>query len=84
MSTTTHTFTGLKSQLSFRPFLMTLRKMIAENKPGARSLYGDLVESLEDKPELLKPIDNEEFLQTHQKIVDTLCATIFPPATNQE
>ncbi len=71
---------SLKSVLSFRPFLMILKKMIAEDKPGARSLYGELVESLEDNPEILKPIKDESFLRKNQKIIDTLCTTIFPPS----
>src|ERR1700733_180153 len=69
--------------LSFRPFLMVLKKMIAEDIPGAKSLYGDLVESLEANPELLAPSDDEKSLRDHQKIVETLCATIFPPATTK-
>ena len=57
--------------------------MIAENKPGAKSLYGELVESLEHNPDILKPIEDENFLHKNQKIIDTLCATIFPPASTK-
>lgn len=57
--------------------------MIAEDIPGAKSLYGDLVESLEENSDLLKPIDDKESLHKNQKIIDTLCITIFPPASTK-
>lgn len=69
----------IKSLLSFQPLVMSLKKMIAEDKPGAKKLYGELVNTLENSPELLQPIDDERSLQKHQEIIDTLCATIFPP-----
>lgn len=69
----------IKSLLSFKPLVMSLKKMIEEDKPGARKLYGDLVKTLENLPELLQPIDDEKTLRQHQEVIDTLCATIFPP-----
>lgn len=57
--------------------------MIAEDIPGAKNLYGDLVENLEDNTDLLKPIDDQESLHKNQKIIDTLCITIFPPASTK-
>lgn len=57
--------------------------MIAEDIPGAKSLYGGLVEKLEDNTDLLKPIDDQESLDKNQKIIDTLCITIFPPASTK-
>jgi hypothetical protein len=73
----------IKCLLSFRPFLMILKKMIAEDIPGAKSLYGDLVENLEDSSELLKPVKDQESLHRNQKIIDTICITIFPPASTK-
>ena len=69
----------IKSLLSFQPLVLSLKKMIAEDKPGAKNLYGELVNTLENSPELLQPIDDERSLLKHQEIIDTLCATIFPP-----
>jgi len=57
--------------------------MIAEDIPGAKSLYGGLVENLEDNTDLLKSIDDQESIRKNQKIIDTLCITIFPPASTK-
>jgi len=57
--------------------------MIAEDIPGAKSLYGDLIENLEENTELLKPKEEQESLKKNQKIIDTLCITIFPPASTR-
>ena len=46
------------SRLSFVPLLTSLKKTIAEGKPGFQNLYGELIEKFEDIPELLKQIED--------------------------
>ncbi len=74
----------IKSLLSFQPLVLSLKRMIAEDKPGARKLYGELVNSLENSPELQHPIEDEETLVKNQEIIDTLCVTIFPPTDSKK
>ena len=74
----------IKSLLSFQPLVQSLKRMIAEDKPGARKLYGDLVNSLEQVPELMYPIEDEYTLLKNQEVIDTLCATIFPPTDTKK
>lgn len=74
----------IKSLLSFQPLVLSLKKMIAEEKPGAKNLYGDLVNKLENIPEMMSPIDDEQTLKKHQEVIDTLCTTIFPPTDTKK
>lgn len=69
------------SLLSLQPLVSVLKKMIAEERPGARKLYEGLLRDIEAKPELLQPIDNLKPLLENSELVEALLSTIFPPST---
>jgi hypothetical protein len=68
------------SRLSFQPLITSLKKTISEGNPGAKKLYGDLIETIENIPELSQPFSDLSLLQPHEEIVEMLLATLFPPA----
>jgi hypothetical protein len=72
---------GLNSALSLQPLILVLRKMIAEGKPGARKLYGGLIQEIESKPYLLQPINDPSVVSEDSELVESLLSTIFPPST---
>jgi len=71
----------INSRLSLQPLVAVLKKMVAEDKPGARRLYKSLLEEIDAKPELLEPIQDVSTLTKHTQLVETLLATIFPPSS---
>src|SRR6476469_10037732 len=73
-----HEFNSL---LSLQPLVAVLKKMVAEGKPGARKLYLGLINEIESKPELLKPLSDAQVLGKDAELVETLLSTIFPPST---
>lgn len=82
MTTVFATFTDLNSVLSFRPLVGVLNKMIAEEKPGARKLYKNILTEVEATPAMLEPINDVTLLQQHAELVEALLASIFPPSTS--
>ena len=82
MTTVSNIYQGFNSSLSLRPLVEVLKKMVAANKPGARRLYQGLIEEIEARPELLKPMQNAEPLMRCKELAETLLSTIFPPSTN--
>ncbi len=56
--------------------------MMAEEKPGAKKLYQDIICEIEAVPELLQPIENTEILLQHHELVEALLASIFPPSAS--
>ena len=73
-------FSDVNSVLSLQPLVAVLKKMIAEEKPGARKLYEGILREVEAVPELLQPIKGETLLQ-HAALVEALLASIFPPSS---
>lgn len=71
----------LNSLLSLQPLVTVLKKMIAEQKSGARKLYLGLINEIESKPELLKPMADTAVLEKDSELVETILSTIFPPST---
>lgn len=69
------------SRLSLQPLVAVLKKMITENRPGARKLYENLLQEIEAKPELLQPTDDIRVFSENSALVETLLSTIFPPST---
>ncbi len=72
---------GISSLLSLKPLTSVLKRMISEDKPGARKLYQSLLEEIQAKPELLEPIEDATVLMMHTELVETLLSTIFPPSS---
>ncbi|HZH96003.1 MAG TPA: GAF domain-containing protein, partial [Flavisolibacter sp.] len=70
------------SVFSINPLVQVLKKMIGESKPGAKLLYGPLLASLEQTPDLLAAIDDETLLKQHEELLETVLSTIFPPSSN--
>lgn len=56
--------------------------MIAEEKPGARKLYQQILKEVEDIPELLQPVKDTSLLGSHAELVEALLGSIFPPSTS--
>lgn len=73
----------INSRLSFLPLINTLKKSIAEGKPGAQKLYGGLVEKIESIPELLQPFSDTSLLEPHAEAIEMLLATIFPSVSGE-
>jgi hypothetical protein len=72
----------INSLLSLQPLVDVLKKMIAEGKPGAKKLYESLIQEIESKPELLKPMADTTALFNDMELVETFLSTIFPPSTS--
>lgn len=70
------------SLLSLQPLVTVLKKMIADDKPGARKLYDGLLREINNIPGLLEPIDDLTPLVRHAELIETLLSTIFPPSTS--
>jgi hypothetical protein len=68
----------VNSRLSFLPLINTIKKTIAEGRPGAQKLYGDLIAKIESIPELLEPVSDDSLLKPHAEIIEMLSATLFP------
>jgi hypothetical protein len=81
MTSVSLTFAGFNSVLSLHPLIKVLRKMIAEEKPGARKLYQQIITDVEAIPELLEPVPDVSLLKDHAELVEALLGSIFPPST---
>lgn len=81
MTSVLSTFSDLHSVLSLQPLVTVLKRMIAEEKPGARKLYQNILQEIEAVPELLQPVQGQTLLQ-HTELVEALLASIFPPSTS--
>ncbi|HUC81869.1 MAG TPA: hypothetical protein VMR70_13190 [Flavisolibacter sp.] len=81
MTSVSLTFAGFNSVLSLHPLVKVLRKMIAEEKPGARKLYQQIISDVEAVPELLEPVADVSLLKQHTELVEALLGCIFPPST---
>src|SRR5262245_45621930 len=79
-----HDESVFNSRLSFQPLLNTLKKNINEGKPGARKLYGELIEKIEAIPELLQPFSDLSLAQPYEEIIEMLLATLFPPSLSEK
>lgn len=71
------------SRLSLRPLVEVLKKTIAEGRPGAQKLYGEVIEKTSQHPELLEPLTDLSVLKPHSELVEMLLSTIFPPTTSE-
>lgn len=80
MTSVENTYTGFNSVLSIQPLVTVIKRMVDEDKPGAKKLYQDLLTEIEAQPELLQPSINKEMLHRHEAVVEALLATIFPPS----
>lgn len=82
MTSVSNTYSGFNTVLSLQPLVTVLKKMVTEDKPGAKKLYQDILAEIESKPELLQPFEDTTLLQTNEELVEALLATIFPPSTS--
>ncbi|NTS40874.1 hypothetical protein HRG84_08140 [Flavisolibacter sp. BT320] len=80
MTSVENTYTGFNSVLSILPLVTVIKRMVDEDKPGAKKLYQDLLTEIEAQPDLLQPSINKEMLRQHGALVEALLATIFPPS----
>jgi hypothetical protein len=72
---------GINSVLSLHPLILVLKRMIADGKSGAKKLYQGLLTEIEQVPELMQPITDQQILADYGELVETLLTTIFPPST---
>jgi hypothetical protein len=82
MTSVSLTYAGFNSVLSLQPLVIVLKRMMAEEKPGARKLYQQILKEVEAVPELLKPMQDTATLQKHAELVEALLSSIFPPSTS--
>lgn len=71
----------INSFLSFKPLVEVLKKTIAEGNPGMKKLYGQVVKSFEQHPELLETITDLTLLEKHSELILELLSAVFPPTT---
>jgi len=71
------------SRLSFLPLLTSLKKTIAERKPGYQKLYGEVIEKFESFPELMQPVDDLSLLEKHQELIEMLLDILFSPVNSE-
>lgn len=82
MTSVSTTYAGFNSILSLLPLVKVLKRMIAEEKPGAKKLYQEILREVESVPELLRPIEDKALLGGHAELVEALLGSIFPPSTS--
>src|SRR5829696_9067487 len=82
MTSVSETNSGFNSILSFQPLIKVLKRMITEEKPGARKLYEQILKEVENTPDLLKPIEDKSLLGSNKELVEALLGSIFPPSTS--
>lgn len=80
MTSVSTTYAGFNTLLSLQPLVAVLKKMVSENKPGAKKLYQPILAEIEKLPELLQPFEDTGLLKQHEELVEALLATIFPPS----
>lgn len=69
------------SHLSFRPLVNALKKNISEGNPGMQKLYGEVVQQLEQHPELMDTITDLSTLEPHAELIQELLSAVFPPTS---
>jgi hypothetical protein len=72
---------GINSLFSLQPLIAVITKMVTENKNGTRRLYASLLEEIQSKPELLRPVEDISILTKNANLVDAILFTLFPPST---
>jgi hypothetical protein len=82
MTSVSSTYAGFNSTLSLQPLIVVLKRMMAEEKPGAKKLYQHILKEIEAVPELLQSVQDTALLQQHGELVEALLACIFPPSTS--
>ncbi len=74
----------IRSRVSLKPLVDTLKKTVTEGKAGSKKLYGNLLEQFDAVPELLQPQEDTSLLKQHHELVEMLLTTIFPPAPSNQ
>ena len=71
-------FTSFNSVFSFRPLINTWKELAENGRHGSRQLYTELLEKVNQFPELTQPITDESTIEKHRTLIDQMMATIFP------
>jgi hypothetical protein len=74
----TNTNNGINSTLSFRPLMRAWEKVTKEGREGSRKQYSELLEKVNQYPELTEPIRDLSILEKHKDIIDQMMTTLFP------
>jgi hypothetical protein len=74
---------GIKSKISFLPFYHYIKSKVAQRE-GRKTIYLDYVISqLEQRPEMLLPIDDPQLLVAHKDLLELVASAIFPATTDE-
>ena len=84
MATCLPEINSFQSKLSFAPLIRAWEKIIAEGRPGMRTMYEQLLNKVKQYPELLGPIEDLTILDKHQLLVEEMMTTIFPATISDE
>lgn len=79
----TYNFT-ITSALSFVPLIRALEKTVKEGRKGIGQWYKELLDRVNQHPELLKPIHDLELLDKHRVLIDQLMSTVFPVTLSEK
>jgi len=70
------------SKFSLQPLYEAMKKNISQGNPGAKSLYGDIIDKIEAHPELLGKISDFTQMEEYRDLVDSMLSTLFPPTAH--
>ncbi len=71
------------TRLSFHPLIEYVERL-ADSEQAAEALFArQVLERLQDAPDLRRPIENESLLEQHADLVDLLMSIVFPPFTRK-
>src|SRR2546423_3175783 len=73
-----------KSRISFMPLIRTWQEASQHGREGNREYYKQLLEEIHSRPDLVKPIDNNEILKDHSLFIERMMATVFPVTLSDE
>jgi hypothetical protein len=72
------TFTKFNSVFSLLPLINTWKDLAENGREGTKQLYRELLERVNQYPELLSRAIDEETIEKHRPLIDQMMATVFP------
>ncbi len=72
------------TKLSFEPLYNRYKEQLKKNDNSFLHLQKDIVNTLKQVPEILKPIEDYTILETHKQTVDLILATLLPIAEMED
>jgi hypothetical protein len=74
---------AIKSHISFLPFYHFIREKVRHLQGRKTRFLEYVISQLEQRPELLQPVEDEQLLETHKDLVELVASAIFPATTDE-